>query len=331
MEIQEAGETRSEPKVEAKQCRAAALLKYREHLTSPSGRWLRYRFHELVEKKCFCHCSMNEMCHVDIVLRVMGEEQEARSRDDRAPDLNGMSLAEVGFALKSNLLAPRSASTMLVENFVLRHTGVEREKVSRDILPFPLSFCPTAAEISLSVNAGKAQTGLAKGTEAALDAYIQEAGLEAWTFLVTWALNFVGCNRHGERAERPETLSAAQAEALAQLRKYIRGFLSGPAVFHLDWASELASTRIDYNGDEVKTAQVVTWTQLEPALPPCGKAACVRAADLLEGWARACMEDPKRTLLPEDKRPDELPQPQVWVENKRSSRTWNFYLPQGAR
>ena len=82
-----------------------------------------------------------------------------------APDLNGMSMAEVGLALKSHLLAPRSASAMSVENFVLRHTGVERggEGVSRDILPFPLSFCPTAAEVSLSLKAGKAQTGLAKG------------------------------------------------------------------------------------------------------------------------------------------------------------------------
>ena len=192
--------------------------------------------------------------------------------------------------------------------------------MSRDILPFPLSFCPTAAEISLSVNAGKAQTRLAKGTEVTLDAYIQEAGLEAWTFLVTWALNFVYCNRHAERAERPESLSAAQQKALVQLKKYIRGFLSGPAVPHLDWGSELASTRIDYNGEEVKTAQMVTWKQLEPALPPRGKAACVRAADLLEGWPRTCMEDPKKTLLPEESWPDELPKPQVWVENQEE---WN--------
>ena len=161
---------------------------------------------------------------------------------------------------------------MSVENFVLRHTGGRAEReVSRDILPFPLCFSPTAAEISLSVNAGKAQTRLANGAEVSLDGYIQEAGLEAWTFLVTWALNFVYCNRHAEQVQRPESLSAAQAEALAPLNKYIREFLSGPAVPHMDWASELASTRIDYYGEEVKTAQVVTWKQLEPALPPRGK------------------------------------------------------------
>ena len=112
-------------------------------------------------------------------------------------------------------------------------------------------------------------------------------------------------------------MNAAQTQALAQLRKYIRGFLSGSTVPQLDWAGELASTRVDYNGEEVKTAQLVTWRQLEPALPPPGKAGCVRASDLLEGWARACMEDPTKTLLPEDKWPDELPQPQVWVESQK--------------
>ena len=52
-------------------------------------------------------------------------------------------------------------------------------------------------------------------------------------------------------------------------------------------------------------------------MPPPGKAGCVRAADLLEGWARACMEDPTKTLLPEDKWPDQLPQPQELVESQK--------------
>ena len=78
-------------------------------------------------------------------------------------------------------------------------------------------------------------------------------------------------------------MNATQTQALAQLRKYIRGFLAGTTVPQLDWAGELASTKLDYYGEEVKTAQVVTWRQLEPALPPPGKAGSVRAADLLEG------------------------------------------------
>ena len=58
--------------------------------------------------------------------------------------------------------------------------------------------------------------------EAALDEYIQEAGLEAWTFLVTWALNFVYSSRHGKRAERPETSWNSKNDTNAAQAKYIR-------------------------------------------------------------------------------------------------------------
>ena len=51
--------------------------------------------------------------------------------------------------------------------------------MSKDILPFPLSTCPTAAEISLSLEVGRAQLGQAEEPEATLDEYIQEAGFEA--------------------------------------------------------------------------------------------------------------------------------------------------------
>ena len=52
-------------------------------------------------------------------------------------------------------------------------------------------------------------------------------------------------------------------------------------------------------------------------MPPPRKAGCVRAADLLEGWARACMEDPTKTCCQRISGPDELPQPQVWVESQK--------------
>ena len=51
----------------------------------------------------------DEVYHVDEVLRVMDDEQKARTRDDRPPDLGGMSLAEVGLALKPYLLALRAS------------------------------------------------------------------------------------------------------------------------------------------------------------------------------------------------------------------------------
>ena len=47
-----------------------------------------------------------------------------------------VSLAEVGLALISHLLAPRSEPAAPVVNFVLRHSGLER---GRDIDIIPLS------------------------------------------------------------------------------------------------------------------------------------------------------------------------------------------------
>ena len=56
----------------------------------------------------------------------MDEEQRAKTQDDRPPDLGGMSLAEVGLALKPHLLDTRSDPAASVVKFVLRHSGLER-------------------------------------------------------------------------------------------------------------------------------------------------------------------------------------------------------------
>ena len=63
--------------------------------------------------------------------------------------------------------------------FVLRHSGLERGRMLKDILLFPLSAFSTAAEISLTLKAGKAQLDQAREPEATLDEYIQEAGFKA--------------------------------------------------------------------------------------------------------------------------------------------------------
>ena len=128
-------ETRTE------QSRAAVVLRYRKYLRSPSGRWMRYRLHELVGKKCFCHCSLDEVGHVDEILKVMDDEQRVRTRYDRPTDLDGMSLTEVGLALKSHLLAPRRKSAAWI-NFVLRHSGLEGGGYRKTFSPFRSRFTP---------------------------------------------------------------------------------------------------------------------------------------------------------------------------------------------
>ena len=59
----------------------------------------------------------------------------------------------------------------------------------------------------------------------------------------------------------------------------------------------------------------VTWAQLEPALPPVGQAASVRAADFTSGFLRECLEDPSHALCAEAVWPETIPQGRVWVES----------------
>ena len=87
----------------------------------------------------------------------MDDEQRARIQDDRPPDLGGMSLAEVGLAYKSRLLAPRSEPAASVVNFDLRHSGLEREgEYRKTFSPFRSRL---AQLISLSLEARRAQLG----------------------------------------------------------------------------------------------------------------------------------------------------------------------------
>ena len=75
--------------------------------------------------------------------------------------------------------------------------------MSKDILPFPLSAFPTAAEISLSLEAGRAQLGQSRRRH--LTSTFKKP---AWKHGHPWRpelVSFVYSDRTGERAERPET------------------------------------------------------------------------------------------------------------------------------
>ena len=94
-------------------------------------------------------------------------------------DLSGMSLAEVGLALKSNLLAPRSEPATLVANFVLRHRDVKRH-----------SPCATAAELSLSLETGRAQLDQDEGPERRLTSTFKKPASKhehSWSLTRHWS------------------------------------------------------------------------------------------------------------------------------------------------
>ena len=96
----------------------------------------------------------------------------------------------VGFYEKRGACSPWVEGGVVREGerlFVLKAQPPRAGGMSKDILPFPLSAFLTAAEISLSLEVGRAQLGQAEEPEATLDEYIPEAGFEACTFLVIYA------------------------------------------------------------------------------------------------------------------------------------------------
>ncbi len=60
----------------------------------------------------------------------------------------------------------------------------------------------------------------------------------------------------------------------------------------IDWSEDLTATGLSYTGEEVCTAEEVTYEQIEPALPPAGVAASIPLLPLLEGETRRCVADP---------------------------------------
>ena len=104
-------------------------------------------------------------------------KEKARNQDDRLPDLDGISLAEVGLALKSHLLPPRASQQRNVGgNFRFKAPAASSGGGCRKtFFPFPLSAFPRAAEISLSLKAGRAQLDQTKEPEATLDTFKKPA------------------------------------------------------------------------------------------------------------------------------------------------------------
>ena len=155
----------------------------------------------------------------------------------------------------------------------MRCSGIGRGEEFRDVLPFPLSHEPGKAEIDLCMAAGQ-------DTDLQPD-LIRQAGKEAWLFLIRWALNFL---QHGRKPcnRVPSCMSEAQGIAMKRLEEYVDSLLSGPPIPVENWEEVLRSSKLDYNIEEAKLPETVTWDQLELALPPAGSAGKVRALELAE-------------------------------------------------
>ena len=93
---------------------------------------------------------------------------------------------------------------------------------------------------------------------------------DVWMFRLMWSLNWQFEGRKVKSAESsqptlPQTASAAQQAALRQLKRYVQDFVRGPLVPSEDWASLLKTAKVDFNGEEIKLPEAVTWAQIAAA------------------------------------------------------------------
>ena len=72
---------------------------------------------------------------------------------------------ELRSVLKSHLLAARASHQRRWQTSFCGTAASSGGEMSKDILPFPLSPCPTAAELSLSLEAGRAQLDQDEGPD----------------------------------------------------------------------------------------------------------------------------------------------------------------------
>eukprot|EP00973_Karenia_brevis_P056567 7869844-Karenia_brevis.AAC.1 len=116
-------------------------------------------------------------------------------------------------------------------------------------------------------------------------------------------------------------LKDSQKSAVRSLMVRVREYVNdNNMVFEkVNFEEDLNLRKIGYNGEEQYHAEVLTWEQIEPALPPENLAGSVAAESMCEGFVKDCLLDPS-LLLKEEEEVPELPKPpSVWVEDQEWS------------
>ena len=83
-------------------------------ISSPSGKWLRWRLHEVKSKIPHCHCRPSQPCHGDAIVRAFAEAMaEEKHRGGAPPRLDGFTLCGWDGMKKPSLLVPSAMQEML--------------------------------------------------------------------------------------------------------------------------------------------------------------------------------------------------------------------------
>ena len=215
----------------------------------------------------------------------------------------GKNLARVGIELKAHLLAQPGwlGDFCRISRSVAKSSAAaDKGAAARHLLPLPFP-AESLEEYEWSCRRRGAKIpDLSEKTDKVLE---MAAGVQAWSWCIVAALNFVHGGR-GPAAVRQAAVhgppSPAQEASLMEIRSDAAYFLRrhGGVVPAGDWTRELAVRRVKYDGEEIGAAQPLSLARVLPALPAAGNCGRICATEIATGQVRALLLDPLATLRP---------------------------------
>ena len=109
--------------------------------------------------------------------------------------------------------------------------------------------------------------------------------------LAWWGLVIISLNSSGGFTTRTgEARGPLQKGVLSSLWMDVCRFVAGDGLSKevvrgpdVCWSSRISDVSVSYSGDVCEKARWLTWSQVEPGLPPLGKGGCLFAPDFCDG------------------------------------------------
>ena len=133
--------------------------------------------------------------------------------------------------------------------------------------------------------------------------------------LAWWGLVIISLNSSGGFTTRTgEARGPLQKGVLSSLWMDVCRFVAGDGLSKevvrgpdVCWSSRISDVSVSYSGDVCEKARWLTWSQVEPGLPPLGKGGCLFAPDFCDGWVGKHLLDAELSRLDDSDVVDPLP------------------------
>ena len=131
-----------------------------------------------------------------------------------------------------------------------------------------------------------------------LDDFSKDQCEVAWVLLSAAALNdFYGLSPPYPTQRRGRVVEKCLQTIRGRVRRFLLQSVDSDISFSSVW-EDVSKKQINYEGEEVAVAQMLTLDQVFKSLPPLGHGGSVELAPLLQGRTRFLIENPEQVLLP---------------------------------